>query len=757
MNNKRFIYLVILAFVAGALLLLYIQRNSSRNMDQLITGNEKLLKELRTGNQLRELERDIIWIESRIRAAIATDDTSHIAGVDDKMKEMELYIDSLKVENEDDSAELFIDRLGYLAGQKLQAKNKLMHEFFKTGRMDDTSMIANPRAREISNEISAVTRKIYDSRQKIMTNLSTSIRESSRKARTWNLILISMTLLMAGGILWFIINRMKKQQVLIQELDRSEKKVRETARIKENFMTNMSHEIRTPLNSILGFTNLLKTKKLDKNAGEFVGSIQKAGENLLTIINDILDLSKIEAGMVRIELNPFSVRGLMHSIEMLFSERVKAKGLVLTSEIDANVPDTLIGDATRLTQVLVNLIGNALKFTENGSIAIGIFSKSNDGHHIELGFSVTDTGIGIEDGKLASIFDRFQQAEDSITRKYGGTGLGLSIVKDLVLLQGGSITVESQPGKGTRFHFFIPYAIATWQAPVPAPIDISQLRMTGSSAAKILVVDDNEMNRSLMHHLLQEWQLSFDIAGNGREAIELLKENKYKLVLMDIQMPEMDGYTATRVIRNELQMNIPIIAMTAHALAGERERCLSQGMNEYISKPINEQELYGLISRFAGLKKPLVDASVASDATASIGSSVEAVTIADMQTEAQADAFINTPLPYQYIDLTYMMAISKGNKAYEQKVTKQFINNVPKELQLLSDAYALQDMRQVNQIAHNLKTTVSIMGLTEILLPMLDTLEYATIANDDAVVAMTTLQEITQYALQEAAHFLQQV
>jgi signal transduction histidine kinase/CheY-like chemotaxis protein/HPt (histidine-containing phosphotransfer) domain-containing protein len=729
MNNNRFTYLVLVAFLLGTLVLAFVQYNSSKNIDQLIKGNQKLLRELQAGNKLRELERDIIWVESRIRAAIATDDTSHIEGVDAKIAAVESYVDTLKQMNTDDSAIKYIERLEYLAGQKLHNKKQLMDEFFRTGRMDDTSLIANPRAREISNEISAVTRRIYDSRQSVMTALSNNIYESSRRARNWGIILICLILLIAAGLLWFIMTRIQRQQQLILELDRSEKKVREIAMIKENFMTNMSHEIRTPLNAILGFTNLLKSRKLDGPSTEFVGSIQKAGENLLTIINDILDLSKIEAGMVRIEANPFSVRGLLHSIQTLFSEKLKEKKLLLQGDISEDVPDTLIGDATRLTQILVNLIGNALKFTEKGSIIIKVANKQSDGNIIQLSFSINDTGIGIEPSKLASIFDRFHQAEDSITRKYGGTGLGLSIVKDLVILQGGDISVESEPGRGTTFNFFIPYAIASKQVPIPEIFDVSQFKTSANSAVKILVVDDNEMNRSLMKHLFTEWNLLFDIASNGTEAIDYLKGGHYDLVLMDIQMPEMDGYTATRVIRKELLLDIPIVAMTAHALAGEREKCLSNGMNEYISKPINEKELYQLINRFAAI--PSIKRQYTVEAPAAPA--------------------------YQYINLDYMREISRGNTTYEKKVTRQFIEAMPLELSLLETAFHNKDIKTLNSTAHNLKTTISIMGLTERLSPILDELETAIEITAPMLIHIEMLKSFTDNALREAEDFYSQV
>ncbi|WP_295125387.1 ATP-binding protein [uncultured Chitinophaga sp.] len=716
MTQKRFIYLITAAFFTGTLLIVYIHFNASRNISNLINGNAKLLRELNLGKGLGEVERDIIWVESRIRAAIATDDTSHIEGVNRKIEEVEHLLDTIESANVDPAAVKYIDRLGFLAREKLKAKNKLMHEFFEHGRMDDTSLIANPRAREISNEISQVTKAIYDSRQSYLTMLSGDIEADGKKAQQWNIVLIVIVVLAAGAVLLFIISRYGKQSALIVRLDASEKKVRETAQIKENFLANMSHEIRTPLNAMLGFTNLLKVRQLDSQSHQFVTAIQSAGENLMSIVNDILDLSKIEAGMMRIETSAFSIRGLFHSIQTLFSEKIKEKSLSLSIDIDKTIPDTLVGDPVRLTQILVNLIENAIKFTDKGGVTIRIKNSERADGQITLVFIINDTGIGIDPKKLPDIFERFQQAEDSITRRYGGTGLGLSIVKKLVELQHGSIGVTSIPGKGTEFHFTIPYRISTQQYTLQQPQDITAFKREGSTPVHLLVVDDNRMNQELMRHLLAQWELSFDVAGDGAAALELLRTKKYDLVLMDIQMPGMDGYTAAQSIRQQLHLDTPIIAMTAHAMAGEREKCLSYGMNDYISKPVNESILHELILKFTGT--PTEEAG----------------------------------LEYQFINLGYLKSISKGNRSYEKKASAQFIEMVPEELLLMTQAIVQDDLPSLARAAHNMKTSVSIMGLTERLQRLLDLLEYT----NDKNIAAQALQELSvicRSALDEARHF----
>jgi signal transduction histidine kinase/DNA-binding response OmpR family regulator len=723
MANKKFAYLILASFVAGTILLLVIQYNFSQNMQSMRKGNESLLRELHTSNHLREIDRDLLGVEGRIRAAIATDDTSHLEGVDAKIKAVKDYLDSINNGIRDPKIKQYLERLNILADEKVRTKNELLKHFYKTGNMKDTSFIANPRARHVSNEITNVTHKIYDNRQKMMDELSVAVIDNSSKARMYGNILMVFMFLSGGTLCWFIVNQFRQQNRLINRLNESEKTAREALLIKENFLANMSHEIRTPLNSILGFTNLLKRRKIDADAGEFVGSIQKAGENLLAIINDILDLSKIEAGMMRIVHSPFSVRGLIDSIETLFNERIKEKGLTFSNRIAADVPDTLIGDATRLTQILVNLIGNALKFSEHGRIRVEVYNKKITDKTIKLGIRVADDGIGIQKDKLTSIFERFNQAEDSITRSYGGTGLGLSIVKDLVVLQLGEIEVASEPGKGTEFNFYIPYTIADEQI-----AGYPNEEAAGSTARvdhdlNILVVDDNVMNQSLMKHLLTQWGAGFDVVSNGEEAINKLKSETYNVVLMDIQMPKMDGYTATYHIRNDLNLDVPIIAMTAHAMAGEREKCMSHGMNEYIAKPVNDDDLFKLILKFIPGASRLEQPVAINEYT------------------------------YQYIDLNYMKDISKGNTAYEKLVTSQFIELTLTDVNTLKNMFSAEDFAGLKSTAHNMKTTVAIMGLLPALEADLDELEQATTADTETLRLINDITAVCLNAIDDAKHF----
>ncbi|WP_117585847.1 MULTISPECIES: hybrid sensor histidine kinase/response regulator [unclassified Chryseobacterium] len=605
-------------------------------------------------------------------------------------------------------------------------KEKLLHRYHSIGDMDDQTSIANPGARKISNEITDITAKIYKSRRLQMADLSRKNAEMGKKAKMYDISLLALLVLSGSIIGYHIIRQFRRQHLLIKELDVSEKKASVAAQTKENFLANMSHEIRTPLSGILGFTNLLQKRPLDETSKEFVSSIQRSGENLMAIINDILDLSKIEAGMMRITPGTFSINGLINSVETLFLERAKEKGLTISSKVDASIPDTLTGDATRLTQILVNLIGNAIKFTHQGKIDIEIFKKSQTEKNIVLGFKISDTGIGIDKEKLNEVFERFNQGEDSITRNFGGTGLGLAIVKNLILLQNGNIEVISEQGKGTTFVFEIPYGISEEQLKTVNPVNPDYFKDKSNTALRILVVDDNAINQSLMKHLLSQWNIDFDIVSNGLEAVEQLINETYDLVLMDIQMPKMDGYAATQQIREVLKLEIPIIAMTAHALAGEREKCLSSGMNEYISKPIKEEELFKLISNF-GLKD-----SETNDAK-------------KLQNERK----------FEFIHLSYMQSVSGGDTSFEQTVTQQFIDNIPSHLEQLNSAYHKKDFTTVKLRAHDLKSSISIMGLLPLLQEKLNVLEMATEQNVTAEQALKTVTETINNALEEAKIFSQ--
>lgn len=378
---------------------------------------------------------------------------------------------------------------------------------------------------------------------------------------------------------------------ILEDYSEAKEKAEESTKLKEAFLANMSHEIRTPMNAIIGFSDILSKSKLEDKEKEYVKTIKLAGENLLTIINDILDISKIEAGMMTFEEHTFSVKEIFKSLNGMLMGKAKEKNLELVFSCEEDVPDSLLGDPTRLTQIIINLTGNAIKFTKKGKVQVKVKVLKNEKGFTTVEFSVNDTGIGIPQDKLEHIFERFRQAESHTTRKYGGTGLGLSIAKQLVELQGGKLSVISEIKLGSTFSFYISYKKSVETAQAPEIVE-KKYNMEDLVKLNILLVEDNQLNVKLILSLFSEYSLNVQVAENGSVCIDKLKENNFDIILMDMEMPVMNGYEAATIIRSVIKNNIPIIAMTAHAMAGEKERCLSLGMNDYISKPINAKMLF---------------------------------------------------------------------------------------------------------------------------------------------------------------------
>jgi len=377
--------------------------------------------------------------------------------------------------------------------------------------------------------------------------------------------------------------------------------------MQEQFLANMSHEIRTPMNGIQGMTNLLGETTLTEGQKEFVDIIKRSADNLLVIINDILDFSKIKAGKLTIEKIDFRLKDVMENVKAIFIHRVKKKGLAFHLETDARIPHLVKGDPYRLNQVLINLIGNAIKFTGQGSITVKVDLQQRTAEQAELLFTVTDTGMGIPEERLPEIFDNFSQAGLDISRKYGGTGLGLAISKQLLQLQGGNIYVTSEAGKGSVFSFSITYGNSEREESgsgrtATGMTDHNQLL----AGRRFLVAEDNEVNQKLVEYVLIKAGGIVKLANDGREAVDLLQQDKgYDLIIMDLQMPVMDGYGATQAIRDELKLQIPIIAMTATALIGEQVRCLDAGVDDYMTKPFDFKELYKKINILLDRRSPL--------------------------------------------------------------------------------------------------------------------------------------------------------
>ncbi len=455
---------------------------------------------------------------------------------------------------------------------------------------------------------------------------------------------------------------------------------------KSDFLANMTHEVRTPLNGILGMTGLALETELQPDQREYLDLVKSSAEALLNLVSDVLDFSKYEAGKLGLDRVEFSVRTLLREVLRPLALRASVSGLVFESEVDEPVPDRLLGDPMRIGQVLRNLVGNAVKFTNAGKVAVSVHAESIEGSRVTLSFSIADTGIGIPPEMHRAIFEPFTQADGSTTRKYGGTGLGLSISAGIVELMDGKIWVQSDPGKGSTFYFTIALELPARDAshalqPPAHAVQTAKRRM------EILVAEDNSVNQRLAARLLEREGHSVTIAGSGQEAVDLFEQRPFDLILMDVQMPGLDGLQATARIREKERASgrrVPIVAMTAQAAESDRLRCLESGMDAYVTKPVHVPALLKMIE--------------------SVGAGGNS-----MNTESSAEG---AQVEAQLRQLDESLALSRvgGDVDLLKEVIGLFLDDYPGTFEKIKSAVSASDATALEHHAHSLKGSVSTFG-----------------------------------------------
>jgi PAS domain S-box-containing protein len=475
-----------------------------------------------------------------------------------------------------------------------------------------------------------------------------------------------------------------EQKFLENELISAKNAAEASASAKEIFLANMSHEIRTPMNAIIGMSNQLAKTPLGKDQQFYLETIHSAADSLLIIINDILDLSKVEAGMVTLENIPFQPEELLKRVMSVMKLKAEEKGLKFTNSFyDNNISGVLIGDPHRINQVMLNLISNAIKFTEKGQVDIIFDLIKEIDNEQTIRISIIDTGIGMKDNFIENLFQKFTQEDISTTRTYGGTGLGMSICKELIELMGGTIDIKSKKGIGTTVSFGLKLQKGDMEDITPKSTQILNTDIIKDK--KFLIVDDNQMNQLVASAILSNYGAHIQTAFNGKEAVAKIRQESFDVVFMDIQMPEMDGIEATGIIRAEISKELPIIALTAYAIQGDKEKFMAAGMNGYLSKPFEEAELLMVVNQ--NLKASPVN------------------------TDPTPEYAVEEKDLY---DLSQLKLIAQGNKNFIHQMITLFIEQSTKSVAEINTAYANQDFETVSKVAHRLKPSLDNMGISSL-------------------------------------------
>ncbi|HNU13497.1 MAG TPA: ATP-binding protein [Chitinophagaceae bacterium] len=572
------------------------QMLTTRNINGLKKGNREAAITFSVNNRLQDLINLSFELETKLIAG--TFQKNQEQSIQDSLTMLGYNASLLQDINLSEQGTAGFKRLNEFINKQIEISLDVLNK----KQTEGVPAAASLKKLHIADSIYTIALSIQRYLEKDLENTLANNTKVSGKLSAYNKVLAIIAIGAVLILATIIINRHMRQVQLIAKLEEATAAATKSAKIKDQFLANMSHEIRTPLNAIIGFTKLLSQTPLNAEQQQYSVIIKDAGKNLMNIVNDILDISKIEAGKMRIESKKFDLTHVMQTLEYMFESAAAEKELSFFQQVEKNVPVLLKGDPERLAQILINLISNAIKFTKKGYVNVGVSLYNEEKEKSWIRFSVKDSGVGVPADMHEKIFQRFEQLNPDEGQVTKGTGLGLSIVKSLVDQMGGEISLSSESGKGSEFTVILPFEKVT--IPISEENTNEQLNTHFYyPGACILVVEDNRINQLYLKHTLATFDIEVDIATNGREAIEAVTNNKYDLILLDIQMPVMDGYAAISAMRQTASFSTPVIAMTAYTMPGEREKCLKAGMNDYIAKPVEFGRLVAVFENYLQNKR----------------------------------------------------------------------------------------------------------------------------------------------------------
>jgi len=597
-------YIIVILSIAFIVSILLISIYNTYNRKTTADWVEHTLQVISTSD---ELLLDIVNHETGIRGYLITENEVFLEPYYSSLSTIKIHYDELcKLTRDNLEQQKRLNVLNRLIIKRIELSNTVINQLRKHTLDYEQEILETRQARIIGDDIRSIFKQINITEYSLLRKRRTANNINNRKTNYLFLILSLVSIVILIISFFNARNNQIKTKLAAEEkhnfelnaiklmadkliAEESACQSQKAVAAKQQFLSTMSHEIRTPLNSILGFTNVLLKTELNAKQKEYTKAIKSSGDSLIFLINDILDLAKVNAGKMTFEKQPFQIKRSVTLIQNSFDLIIKEKNLDLVNEYDNRIPATLIGDSGRLNQILINLLSNAVKFTHNGKITVGVKLLNQDEEKATIEFAVTDTGIGIAENKIKSIFDVFEQAEIGTSNSYGGSGLGLSIVKKLVESQGGSIGLKSKIGEGSTFSFILTFE----KTNVNVETEIETIKLDSEiKNLRVLVAEDVVLNQLLIQMILSDFEFEYEVVANGKIAIEKLQTNTYDIILMDLNMPEMNGFEATKYIRETMKSKIPIIALTADVTITDVTKCKESGMDDYISKPIDENQLY---------------------------------------------------------------------------------------------------------------------------------------------------------------------
>lgn len=669
----------IVLFTAGIMITIAIaQVITQKSFSDLQKGNKQATTTFKVNNRLQEMVNLAFELENKIITNKNIESFSLRTGIKDSLTRLGYNTDVLKKLWADTIQLSSLNKLVKFVDIQVELSFGVISAVEKKNYQLQQLLSDSLKNRHLGDSIYA---EAIFFQKGLEQNLGATLEQNNKAASQLSLLnrlLALLALLSVLVLATIIIRRQVKQLSLIKDLEVARKIALQSAEAKDQFLANMSHEIRTPLNAIKGFGRILAKTPLTDDQQKYASIISTASENLLNIVNDILDFSKIETGNLLLKKKVFQLGQIVTEVEMMFTPLAQEKELGLIFSVESSIPGSIKGDPERLRQILVNLLSNAIKFTNEGHVKLEVVLKEVKGNLVKVKFDVTDTGVGIPPEKINVIFERFEQLDYSFTRQQGGTGLGLAITKKLVEAMGGKINVLSEVAKGSRFTVEIEFEKINENALGKEKfVPVYEIENVSLNKMQVLVAEDNKMNQLLVNSILEKYEVDTEIAENGEEAIEMVLAKKYDLVLMDVQMPKADGITATKKIREKMGDEIPIVAMTAHVLEGEREKCIDAGMNDYITKPLDEDELVIILKRFYSIKK--------------------------VSNPADGSVLLEVP----WLNNSFLKSICNNDDKKIKAILKELQKEIPNEVMALKETLKKNDISLLKRTCHHLKSTLS--------------------------------------------------